>query len=280
LTADPGTAPRPGLREEIGQTRDAISRLVRAHVDLLRAELAEIADRIKVIAALGGILAGIAFFVSVLLVVGAFLFLGEWLFGSIGWGVVDGALLGLGAVTALSLVLMSVPARTALLTFVVAVVIAVVVGLGLAFNVPRRAAEAAADAVRISVPTLDPAWAPAVVSVVFLAIVFGVIALLLGARAGGAVGAIGGLAAGAILGALLGLLLGGLTYSGQGGVALGVTVGLLSWPILQFAAARGRIRPTARFERLWPRETYETALETRAWLEKEWARRRQRLASR
>jgi hypothetical protein len=253
---------------------------VRAHVDLLRTELSEIADRVKVIAALGGTLAGIAFLTAMLLAIGTLLFLGEWLFGSLGWGVVHGTLLGLGAATSIALVLMAVPARVAATTLPVAVLIAVAVALAFGFNLPRRTAEAAADAYRASVPTLDPAWAPVVVSVAALAAVLGLLGLLLGARAAGASGAVAGLIGGVLLGALLGLFLGGLTYSAQGAAATGIAIGLLAWPVLQLAAARGRIRPAERFERLWPRETYETALETRAWLEKEWARRRERLASR
>jgi hypothetical protein len=258
-----------------------VGRLVRAHVDLFKAELGEIADQVKVIAALGGALAGIGLFVANLLLIGTFLFLGEWLLGSLGWGVLHGTLLGIGVMTAVALVLMTAPARLPLTAFLVSALVGLIVAVALALNLARRAAEAGANAVRASVPTLDPGWAPIVVTVALLATVGGLIGLLLGVRAGGARSAILWLLGGAVVGALAGLVLGGQIFSIQGAAALGITTALVLWIALQVRGAIvAKIKPAARFERLWPRETYETALETRTWLEKEWARRRERLASR
>ena len=254
---------------------------MRSHIDLLRAELGEIVGQVKVIAALGGVLAGIGLFVANLLLIGTLLFLGEWLLGSLGWGVLHGTLFGAGVMTAIALVLMTAPARLPLTTFLVSAVIGVIVAVVLALNLPRRAAEAAATAARASIPTLDPAWAPVVVAVAVVAVLGAVLGLLLGARAGGGRGALAGLVVGAVVGALVGLVLGGLTFSIQGAAAIGITAALVLWIVLQVRGAiAAKINPMARFERLWPRETYETALETRMWLEKEWARRRERLASR
>jgi hypothetical protein len=226
-------------------------------------------------------LAGVGLFVANLLLIGTFLFLGEWLLGSLGWGVLHGTLLGAGVMTAIGLVLMTAPARLPLMTLLVAAVIGVIVAVVLGFNLPRRAAEAGASAARASIPTLDPGWAPVVVAVVAVALVGAVLGLLLGGRAGGGRGAGAGLILGGVAGALVGLVLGGLTFSIQGAAAIGITTALVLWIVLQVRGAiAAKINPMARFERLWPRETYETALETRTWLEKEWARRRERLASR
>ena len=57
---------------------------------------------------------------AVLLWVGGFLFLGEWLFGSIGWGLAHGLLFGIGLIVALALAIVGSRARYCVLSFVVA----------------------------------------------------------------------------------------------------------------------------------------------------------------
>jgi len=164
-----------------------------------------------------------------------------------------------------------------LVAAVVATLATVVLGLDLA----RQGAVAAADQVRAGlVPTLDPSWAPAIVGAAVGAIVIGLVLLVAGARAGVG-GAIAGLIGGALLGALAGLVLGGTDFDWRIAAALGIAIGALLWPILLVQAALSAgIDPKKRFTRFWPRETYETALETRAWLEQEWAKRRDRLVRR
>jgi hypothetical protein len=91
-----GPEPAPGLREQIGATRDSAKRLVDAHVELARAEFEEIGDAAKRASIYVGIAIGTAIFAVLLLGVGLPLFLGEWIFGSIGWGILLGLLI-LGA---------------------------------------------------------------------------------------------------------------------------------------------------------------------------------------
>ena len=267
--------PRPGLRAQIGQTRRAFGRLIGAHVGLLKAELGEIVDRVKIIAALAGAILAVALYVAILLAIGGTLFLGEWLFGSIGWGVLHGTLLGLAIIVALGVVLVGAPPGLVISRFAAGLVVGVVVSLLLALNVTRRAAEAAAA----GFPNLDPTWSPAILGAVVAAIVLGIVGAAVGARAGGGGAAAGGLVAGAVFGALAGAILGGAVWEPRVAAAVGVTVGLLTWTILTAIGARG-LDFGARFRELWPRQTYETALETRAWLEQEWANRRARLARR
>jgi hypothetical protein len=81
------------------------------------------------------------------------------------------------------------------------------------------------------------------------------------------------------VGALLGAVLGGVEWEPRVAVAIGITIGLLTWIVLMALGARS-VDAGARFRELWPKQTYETALETRAWLEQEWANRRERLAKR
>ncbi len=228
---------------------------------------------------------GIAVVAGMLLLIGLILFLGEWLFGSLGWGVVHGTLLAVGLISAIIMVILSAPSRVIVTALIVSAVVGAVLSVALALNLPRRAFELGAEGIRGSFPNLDPGWAPAILGIIIGAVLLGVIGAIIGARAGGSGAAIGGLVAGAVIGALLGWLLGGLTFSPHGGVALGITVGLMLWPILQAVGARGaqqsgEMEPRARFDKLWPRETYETALETRTWLEQEWAKRRDRLTKR
>lgn len=273
--------PSLGLREQFGQTRRAARQLIDAHVRLLKAELGEIAAQLKLLAALAGILLAIGLYVANLLLIGGSLFLGEWLFGSIGWGVLHGMLLGIGLMVGVALVLFGAPAGMVVTRWLIAAAVAVLVTVVLGFNLARQGAIAAADQVRAGlVPTLDPNWAPAVVAAAIGAIVIGLVLLVVGARAGVG-GGIAGLLVGAVLGALLGLLLGGTAFDWRIAAAIGVAVGALLWPIIQVQAALSAgVDPKKRFTRLWPRETYETALETKAWLEQEWAKRRDRLGRR
>jgi hypothetical protein len=274
-------AERPGLAQQLGQTRSAVGRLIKAHIELFKAEIGEIIGQLKLIVALGGVLVGLALFTANLLLIGLLLFLGEWLFGSLGWGLLHGVLLMSGLITAVILMILAVPLRTILAALGVAAVLGVVVAVVLALDLPRRAAEAGAGVLRGPFPALDPGWAIAAAAAMVGALVLGIIGLVLGLRSGGAGPAAGGLIGGLILGALLGLLLGGIDYSVHGAIATGLAVGLLTWPLAQAAMARAAgVDPAARFARLKPQQTIETVQETRAWLEAEWTRRRERLARR
>ncbi len=90
-----------GLRAQIGAVRQAVHRLLGAHVELAKAEASEIGSEIGRVALLGGIAIGAVLLVVILVALGGLLFLAEWLLGSIGWGVLLGtfALLDLAFVT-------------------------------------------------------------------------------------------------------------------------------------------------------------------------------------
>ena len=107
---DPGAAPggdddgeAPGFGEAIGGVRAAFMRMVDAHLALLRAELAVVGREIAIIAGLGFAALTLALLTLVLVYVGTFLFLGEWLFGSMGWGILHGTLLAGALITAVVL---------------------------------------------------------------------------------------------------------------------------------------------------------------------------------
>jgi hypothetical protein len=102
---EPPPPPPPlGLREQLSQTFAAGKGLVDAHIDLAKAEFADIGDEIKRVAGLGGLALAAGIFAALLLAIGLPLFLGEWIFGSIGWGILHGVLLLIGVAIAAALV--------------------------------------------------------------------------------------------------------------------------------------------------------------------------------
>ena len=72
----------------------AFMRMLQAHIALLKAELAVAGKQLGIIVGLAAGAIALAILVAILLYVGTFLFMGEWLFGSMGWGIIHGTLLG------------------------------------------------------------------------------------------------------------------------------------------------------------------------------------------
>jgi hypothetical protein len=270
-----GGESRPAVREQLQRTIAAARGLLDAHVDLLKAELGEIADQIKLLAALAGLIFVALVFMGLLTLIGGALFLGEWLLGSMGWGLIDGLLLAFGSVVALALAILDVRGRLLATSFAWALLLGVVVAVVLGTNVVRQGAGQLATGLGLS---LNPDWAPVVVSIVGGALLFGLLGTLLGAQ-GGRGQVAGGLVMGLVLGALAGWLAGGIAFSRHGAAAVGLTVGAIAWPFISgLRAARAGLDPKARFERLWPRRSYEAALETKSYLEQQWAKRRNALS--
>ena len=216
-----------GLRAQLGATFAAGKRLLRAHVDLAKAELADIVDEVKRMVALIGAAIGILVVAGFLFLIGGILFLGDWLFGSIGWGVLLGFLLLADVALVLVLLALDVKARRIGSALVVAAVAGIVVGVLLALNLTNRGWTALGDQVAAA---YNPDTRTVLLALGISAAVLGVLGFLLQVRNGfGA--AIGGLIAGAVVGALLG----GLTVieiPAQAGAAMGVLVALIAWPIL------------------------------------------------
>ena len=257
-TAAPEDA-APGLRQQVIRTRDALVSLARAHVDLAKAEAGEIGNEVKRAAALGGLAIACLFFLAFFLPVGLLLFIGEWLFGSIGWGLLHGTelliavamLAGLLAVRAKGL------GRATALAALLGIVLAVLLGSGALHALWRSIGDTLAVG--------DAAWRPLAVGMVVLGLVGAVTGGVLGERATGARGTIGG----AVGGLLVGVLVGGftaITFGWRVGAAVGVTVGLAAWPILMgLAVARQGIDAETLKTRFWPQATIDTAKETIEW---------------
>lgn len=265
---------KPGVREQLGRVREAARVLIDAHLALLRAEMAAIGEEVKQIAAFAGGIVALGLYAVTLIAIGGTLFVGEAIFGSIGWGVVHGSLLVIGMIIALALLIIEAPRPLIVRSLIWGVVLGLVATVVLGLNLPRWLSEQAADLLISNGVPLDPQYAPAVVAMAFFAIVVAFVGLLLGARSEEGLGAVQGFIVGALVGALFGLIFGGLTYGVRGAAAIGVTVGLIAWiAIMGRRASMANLDPQARFARLWPRETYETTLETKAWLEREWTNR-------
>jgi hypothetical protein len=257
---DPDDA--PGLREEFGRTRSSAVRLVRAHADLAKAELGEIVDNGKRLAAFLGIALGLVLFAGMLASIGSVLWLGEWWFGSIGWG----ALLGTELFVALAVTLVMIGLGTGAGGQVRAIVVGIIVGVVLAvllgLNLPNRGWSALSDAIR---PNVADEWRILVLAVPIPAVVLGVLGFIAGLLGGGGFrGAIGALVVGAIIGAILGAL-SAITFSPEVAAAIGVAVGLAVWIALGALEAR-QISMDELKSRFWPDETIDTTKETIEWV--------------
>lgn len=240
-------------------------RLVAAHVELAKAEFGDILDEIKGVVVLSGVAIGALILAGLILGVGIFLFLGEWLFGSLGWGVLHGPLLLIGVAIAAVLAALGYGGGRIGLNLGIAVLIGVVVGAVLGLDLTNRGWSSLGNAIATNV---SADIRPLVVAVATLALLGGLIGLLIGARGGGLLGGIVGLLVGAIVGALLGALT-ALALGPRVGAAIGVTVALIAWPVLMgIGVARKGIDTEALKKRFYPQATIDTTKETIEWVRK------------
>jgi uncharacterized membrane protein YqjE len=261
-TARDATGPAPGLREQFGATKEAALGLVKAHVELARAEFADILDEIKRVALLVGLAFAALITVSLLLPIGLSLFIGETLFGSLGWGVLHGTLLLLGAATAAILVALGAGGRVGL-DFLIGALSGLAVGLLLGLNLTNRLWTSIGTSFA---STIGADIRPLIVGALVCAIVLGLLGLIAGARGGGFIGAFVGAVGGAIFGALLGALT-SVALGPRVGAAIGLTVALIIWPIaMSIGVARRGVDSEALKNRFWPDETIETTKETIEWV--------------
>lgn len=261
---DEPEADPPGLRAQLFATIDAGKRLLTAHVNLAKAEIGEIAGNVGRMLGLFGAAVGLAIFASLLFGIGLLLFLGEWLFGSIGWGVLLGTLLLLDLALMLLLMALDVSRRRVGASFGIAAVLGIVVGVVLALNLTNRGWTALGDAVAA---TYDPSTRTVLLALGISAAVLGILGLIAGLRGG-----IGGAILGLVIGAIAGLIIGGITViaiPAQVGAAIGVLVALIAWPILAgLDVARSGIDGEAIGRKFKPEQTIELTKETIEWVRK------------
>lgn len=273
----PSQPPRPGVRGQFGRVRSAASSLANAHIALAKAEFGVIAREAGIIAGLVVGLLALALLLVTLLYTGTWLFLGEWLFGSLGWGILHGALFTICLMVPIGFNLLGVALRTWLAALALAVLVGVLLAVLFASNILRAAALAGAGLLTPSI-AIDQGLLAVILGLIVGAILFGILGAAIGARMERA-GLL--LLVGVVVGAMVGALLGFITFDLPGAVAIAVTLGLFAW--LGFSgmlAVRAGIDPKRRFGKLQPRESINALNETRSWLGQEWQRQRSKLTSR
>lgn len=254
-----------GLRAQLLAVRDAATGLGRAHLDLAKAEMAGIAGEVGRVAALAA-LALISFMLAGLLAtVGGSLFLGEWLFGSLGWGVLHGILTFAAIAVAVGLLAAGVAGDRIGRSLLGSVLAAIAAGLVFGLDLSNRMLAAVGESMRLNI---SPDVRPLVVGL----LIGGLVGVLVGFAAATRAGTASARTA-AIVGLLVvGALVGGfssITLGPQAGAGAGVAVGWLTWIRLMGAdAARHGITVDRFKERFYPSQTIETGKETIEWLQK------------
>jgi len=251
-----------GLRAQVGATFAAGKRLFRAHVDLAKSELDEIVDEVKRMVAFIGAAIGVAVLAGLLFGIGLFLFLGEWLFGSIGWGVLLGTLLLVDVAVVLVLLALDIKATRLGTALIMAVIVGVIVGGVFGLDLTHRGWTGLGDTLASA---YDPSTRTVLLAMGVSAAVVAILGFLYTMRSG--VGAaIGGAIGGALVGALVGLLT-VISLPATVGAAIGVLVALVLWPIL---AARevmqSGIDGEALMKKFTPDETIGMTKETIEWV--------------
>jgi len=258
--------PPPGLRAQLQSTFDAAKVLLWAHVDLAKAESAQIAGEAGKVAGLVALAVVLVIFAVFLFVIGLSLGIGEWVLGSMGWGVVQGVELFVSVALAAILIALGISGRRIVGAFLVAVLIGLLVGVTFGLNLPNRLYTAIGESANVAV---DPAYRPLVVgTLIWMAIglVVGIIlAFRIQAGAGGRIAAIVGLVIG---GAAFGAFT-SITFGPQVGAGIGIAVGYLAWiGLMALDVSRTGIDTDALKDRFIPTQTIETSKETLEWLQK------------
>jgi hypothetical protein len=273
--APPPAAPPPapgasasaaGVREQLNRTIAAVRRLVAAHVALARLELAGIGREIGQLAAkIAAAIALLLMFVGILVPIGSALFLGEWLFGSMAWGIVHGSLSAIGmavilVVSGLRVSGMRIAGAT-VVAFLIGLLSSLALGLGWVHEAWRIVGESV-------LAGIDPASQPLAAAVLFTGGLAAVIGLVVGARLATpgekVMGAVFGLLAGVVIGAALGAV-SAVSYSLQVGVALGIVVGLVCWIAFGLVTLQGFDWEAFGY-RFVPSATIDTTQETVEWI--------------
>src|SRR5688572_2250705 len=261
------------LLGQFGRTRASFLRLFRAHVALAMAEKDEILDQVKVLAGIAGVVFVLALLAGNMLYIGGFLFLGEWLFGSMGWGLAHGILFAVAMIVVLVTTMLGASARVAVSSFALALVLTIGIAVLLWSNVVHFGLESVARQLTAPFNTGEA------LAFVIGALLLGLLMLIVLFRARDSFSGLDGLALAlavllvvAIVGGILGFVLGS-TWTLAPAIGFAITVGLLGWIVIQIARARG-LDPVERFARLKPQQSIDAANETRAWLEEQWRNRR------
>ena len=211
---------------QLAATRAAAIRVVRAHIDLAKAEANEIKGEILRALALGSFAAACLILVAFLVPIGLFLFFGEWLFGSLGWGVLHGTefLVAVAVFAVLIALRASGLPKAIAIAFAVGLIVSIVFGTNILNMAYRQLATAFP-------PQADPGDIALGAGAAIGAAVFAIVGLLVGVRGGSLGNAFAGLFAGALIGAVIGAFAGGLVRLALVPDSRPMIVGLLIWAV-------------------------------------------------
>jgi hypothetical protein len=268
-------------------TRDTYFRIgsiskVFTGIALLKAELSVAGKELGIIIGLAAGALTLALLTLILLYVGTFLFMGDWLFGSMGWGIIHGTLLAGALIGIIAVNLAGGQIGAYLWGVVWGVLVAVLLSLLLISNLLREAAVAGAEAVENDIP-LHPHLLPTVVGFVVGAAILAVAALIAGWRSDWKYGSpLVMTIIGIGLGGFVGMLFASTVYDNPNGVVgLGIMVGLIVWiSVGAWLASRRGFDPEARYESLVPRESMASFETTRTFMEQQMERQKKRFMGR
>jgi hypothetical protein len=270
----------PGVRESLGDLKSGLGRLVSAHRELLAAEIGAAVREAGIIAGLVGAAIVLALLALVLIYVGTFLFLGEWLFGSMGWGILHGVLFTICFIVPIGLNLAGGKIGAWVRALALSLVVGIILGVIFATNVLRNTAIWLGQQLQPSL-NLEIGLLTWLVPALATGIVLGLLLGILGARGAGVKGFVGLLIAGLVFGFLVGGLLAYITFDTKGAGAIAVTVWLILWIVLSAVLAmRSGLDTKTRYDKLVPRESMAQFAATRAYLEQQWQRQRKKLVGR
>jgi hypothetical protein len=281
------TTPEPGVREAVGGVRASFMRMIDAHVQLLRAEFGVIGREIGIIAGLVVAAIAVAILTGILLYVGGALFLGDWLFGSMGWGIIHGTLLAVAIIGFVGVDLAGGDVRRYGWGFVIGIVTTVLVALFLLSNVGNEGGEATrrwlVDSFQTEQLPFGDEWLVFLSGIVIGAVVGAIIGLIVVWR-----GRLGGSArTGAVVGlALVGAIVAGIwlptRYEAADGVlGLAIALGFVAWIVAGLMlAARAGFDPEGRYAKLVPRESIAAFEVTKTFLTEQWNRQKDRMMGR
>ena len=234
-----------------------------AHVELAKAEATAIGGQIAQVAALGAAALALVIAAVSIVILGSALFLGEWVLGSMGWGVLHGSLAFIAVAMVCIFIAVGVSAGRIVRALALGAAIGILVGAILFLNLPNWAYKTIGDSL---LPGVDPGVRPLVVGI----IVVGLIGLVVGivaawrAKSSYPATAFGGLLVGVALGAFT-----AITFGPQPAAGVGIAVGYIGWmAFMGMDLARTGIDVEALKARFTPTQTIETSKETLEWLQK------------
>ena len=149
--------------------------LVLAHVDLAKAEAKAIGGEVGRVAALGILAFLLVVFAVFLAVIGAALGFGEWVFGSMAWGVIHGVEAFLSIAMAAVLVAVGMSAYRIFRSLVLAIIIGILVGLIFGFDLPNRLYAAIGETLALPV---EPGVRPLAVAIAIWGLIGAIVGLV------------------------------------------------------------------------------------------------------